>query len=349
MALFLISNPPVLYPEQVVLHRFSSQHPDLQLEEVLYLAAGAALMQAGLSSIREGDAGDYVLVAQYTSEKEEAEVQYTFFRAQAPEDILADMTVDLRVDGSLDARVSAAVLRLLQTAAIELVPSPQAKIEGLLPDSPPAIVEGKTEPGETATPAPTDATAQEASADATTHEASADVAAQKASADATTREAWAMKFDSSISASGVILFGAVTEFLHYGVGGLLRAGVTWPRTSWSLTLDAEVSFIRAFNDVGVTGGPLSLSAAGLRVQVGTGTSTPYHVGVGVSGGAAMIIVEGAGKPMIKTAPYAETAVQAAIPFGGNVLLGAEARFLAIIADDLLILAVAPALLLRIEL
>ncbi len=321
--LFLTSIPPVLSSEGVVLHRFSSVQPDRQLEEVLYLAAGVALMQAGLTSTREGDGADYVLEVQYSSKKDETELRYTLYRPQSPKDVLADMTVDLPVDDTLDARVATGVHRLLQTAGIEAVPSPHAHIEGLLPASPsPAIVDEKTKSDAVVVGTPPGTPA---------------------------RKAAPMKFDSSISAAGVVLFGAITEFLHYGVGGLLRAGVSWPRKSWSPTLGVEVSFIRAFNDSGVTGGPLSLATAGPMVQLGTGTSTPYSVAAAVSGGAALIIVGATATTMIKAAPYADAAVQAAIPVGENVLLGGDVRFLAVFADDVLIMAVAPAFGVRVEL
>lgn len=369
--LVLTWNPPVLHAEQIVIHRFSSQQPDLQLEEVLYLAAGAALVQAGLTSTRQGDAADYLLEARYTSTSDEVQVQYTLSRAQAPNDVLVDLSVDLRVDGSLDTQVAAAVVRLLQAAAIEPAPSPRARIEGLLPGSPPAVVAGKTESGEpaTGTATPTD-TAAAASAETpataltgTAVAASTETAAAAptgtapaaptgtsvaASTGAKAREASVRRFDSSISTAGVMLFGAIAEFLHYGVGGVLSAGVTWPRPSWSLTVGADLSFVRALNDAGVTGGPLSLSTAGPSVQLATGTSAAHRVAAGVSGGLAVIIVEGTGNAMAKTAPYASAAVQTTIPIGANVFLGAEARFLAVFAD-VLILAAVPALILRIEL
>jgi hypothetical protein len=320
-ALLLISIPSVLSSEEIVLHRFSSAQPDQQLEEVLYLAAGVALMQAGLTSIREGGEANYILEVQYTSKKAETALRYTLYRPQSPKDILADMTVDVLVDDTLDARVATGVRQLLQTAGIEAVPSPLAHIEGLLPASPPLVIGGeKTKSDAIVVKTPTDTPAGEATP---------------------------MRFVSSISAAGVVLFGAITEFLHYGVGGLLRAGVTWPHKSWSPTLGVEVSFTRAFNDDGVIGGPLYLATAGPMVQLGTGTSTPYSAAVAVSGGAALITVETIAKT--KTAPYADAVVQAAFPVGGKILLGADARFLAVFADDMLIIAVAPALVVRVEL
>ena len=146
-----------------------------------------------------------------------------------------------------------------------------------------------------------------------------------------------------------MLFGPITEYLHYGAGGFFCAGVTWPGKSVNLTLGAEVSFIRVLNDTGVVGGPLSLSTAGPMVQLGTGSHTPYSVTAGVSGGAAMIIVAGTAKTMIKTAPYADVALQASFPIGGKVFLGAAMRFLALFADDILIMAAIPSLELRMEL
>ena len=297
--------------------------PDRQLEEVLYLAAGVALMQAGLTSTREGDGADYILEVQYTPRKDETELQYTLYRPQSPRHILAATTVDSPVDDTLDARVAAGIHRLLQTAGIEAAPSPQAHIEGLLPAaSPPAIVGEETKSDAIVVETPTNTPA---------------------------RKAAPMKFDSSISAAGVVLFGAISEFLHYGVGTMVRAGVTWPQKSWSPTLGVEVSFTRALNDSGVIGGPLYLTTAGPMVQLGTGTSTPYRVAVAISGGAALITVAGTAKTMTKTAPYADSVVQAAFPVGGKIFLGADTRILAVFANDVLIIAVAPALVVRMEL
>jgi hypothetical protein len=346
-ALFLISTTPVLYPEQMVLQRFSSQDPDQQLEDVLYLAAGAALVQAGLSTTREGDAEDYVLSAEYASKDDGTEIQYTFSRTPAANDILADATIDLHVDGGLDSQVGAAVRLLLQAAGIEPVPSAEAKIVGLLPDSPPAIVEAPSRSGEAAATAlPEAATAAAAALEAAP---AAAVKTPETPPASKGRAASIVKFDSSVSAAGMLFFGALAEFLHYGVGSLVSAGVTWPHASWSLTLGAELSFVRALNDAAVIGGPLSLSTAGLHAQLGTGTSSPYRVAVGVAGGVAAIIVEGTGTPVSKLAPYADAEVQATIPIGRILFLGAEARFLAVFANDVLILAAAPALILRIEL
>lgn len=321
-ALFMVSIPSALSSEEIVLHRFSSAQRDRQLEDVLYLAAGVALMQAGFTSTREGDAADYILAVHYTSRKDDTELRYTLYRPQASRDILADITVDLTVDDTLDARVASGVGRLLETAGVDAVPSPQAHIEGLLPGSPPPAIAGE--------------------------KTKSDVVV-RASADTTGRKAAPTTFGSSVSVAGVVLFGPITEFMHYGVGGLLRLGVTWPRSSWSPTLGAEVSFTRAINDSGVIGGPLSLTTAGPMLQLGTGTSTPYRLAVAVSGGAALITVQAAARTVTKTAPYADVAMQASIPVGGKIFLGADARFLAVFADDVFIVAVAPAFGVTVEL
>jgi hypothetical protein len=54
------------------------------------------------------------------------------------------------------------------------------------------------------------------------------------------RGAAPMTFDSSISAAGVPLFGAIAEFPHCGVGGLLRAGVTWPQKIGTLAREFNI-------------------------------------------------------------------------------------------------------------
>ncbi len=76
---------------------------------------------------------------------------------------------------------------------------------------------------------------------------------------------------------------------------------------------------------------------------------PYSVAIAVSGGAAMITVQAAAGTMTKTAPYADAVAQVAIPVGGTVFLGADVRFLAVFANDVLIIAVAPALAVKVKL
>jgi hypothetical protein len=348
-ALALILPSSALDAQETVLHQFSSAQPDPQLEEVLYLAAGVALLQGGLSSVRDGNQADYVLATRYTSTNDQAELRYTLYRPWLPEEVLADTSVVLPVDGALNTQIGTVVLRLLQIAGIQANPSPQASIQGLLP-APSVAGSGKGSESAAAEPPPSGAVAAEqpaTEAGAAEEPGSGTTVAAK-SVEEPPREAWPVKFDSSISASGVLLFGTISEFLHYGAGGRLRAGVSWPQKSWTPTLGAEISFTRAFNDSGVSGGPLYLSTAGAMAQVGSGTSASYRAAVGLSGGAAMITVRAAGRAVTKTVPYADVAVQFGVPVGARVSLGVDVQVLAVFDDDLFILAVAPALTVRVQ-
>ncbi len=343
--------PSALGAQEMVLHRFTSVQPDPQVEEVLYLAAGVALVQAGLSSTREEGSADYVLAAEYASGKDGTEVQYALYRPASPQSVLAEITVDLPVDETFDAAVETAVNRLLQTAGIQGNPSLQASIEGLLPAAP-AASDSNSKPDTTVEEGTKpDATAGEATKPGLTVDGrgSPGAGVTETPAPAPSSVASRMSFDSSVSAAGVLLFGAITQFLHYGAGGLLRAGVSWPQKSWRPTLGAAVSLTRAFNDNGVVGGPLYLSTVGVMLQAGTGTSSAYLAAVALSGGAAMITVQTAAGLLTQTAPYADAALQFTIPVGRRVSMGIDVRFFAVFANEVTILAVAPAITARAEL
>lgn len=150
-----------------------------------------------------------------------------------------------------------------------------------------------------------------------------------------------LRFDASVSASGTVLFGRITGFFHYGVGGRLSAGVEWLHGFWSLSLGAAVSVVRAFNDPGVTGGTLYLSTAGPNVELGTGASVPYRITVGVSGGPSFITVARDTGTLTKTVPYAELGVHSILPLGTRLSLGGGVRITAVFDPELVIIGAAP--------
>lgn len=158
----------------------------------------------------------------------------------------------------------------------------------------------------------------------------------------------AVRFDSSVSAAGVVLFGDITEFFHYGAGGRFSAGAEWVRESWSLSLGAAVSVVRVFNDRGVTGGPLYLSTAGPNIELGSGASVPYRIVFGVSGGLALITVAQEAGALTKTVPYAELGVHSNLPLGARLSLGGGVRFTAVFDPDLVIMGAAPSFTARIR-
>ena len=145
----------------------------------------------------------------------------------------------------------------------------------------------------------------------------------------------------------MLFFGEMTKYFHYGLAGYADVGMAWPGESVTFGLAAELSLIRALNDDGVVGGPLYLSTAGLKFQVGTGTRIAYGIGAEVSGGAAFIAVAGGQQLLIQTAPYGSLGVSAVFPLGGSFSLGGDLRFLTIFDNGLFILGVLPSITLKV--
>jgi hypothetical protein len=315
--------PYYLNCEETVIHRFRAEEHDEQMENVLYLAAGVALAQAGFSSSRKEDASGYILLTEYTSLNDEVKIRYTLFGPDTPEHILAVVEFDLSIDYNLDEQITSAIMQLLQMADIEAVPSTKAEIGEILPESP----EESTNP------------------DTRNSEVSAETEVQEVE---TARESQGVRLDSSFSMAVVFLLGKVTEYFHYSIAGLLMAGVTWPAESFSISLGARLSLMRVYNNADVVGGPLYLSTAGLNLKLGTGINKPYRVAFGISGGAALITVAGAEETMTKTVPYADGGVHIIIPLGKHLSLGSELFFLSIFDDDLLIMGISPAFSLSME-
>lgn len=321
--LFIFSTIPIcLSYGETVLHRFSSKEPDEQLEDVLYLTAGVALSQAGFSSTRKENGFDYILLTEYTAKDSEVKISYTLFKAYVPEHILAVLKFDLSIDYNLDEQIADAVEQLVQIAHIEATPTKQAQIAELLPELPTKEAEDSRN---------TDSLSQEVTAENRIQE------------EQLAGKIPAMIFDSSVSAAAVILLGEVTEYFHYGAAGLLTAGVIWPFDLFSINLDTKLSFMRVFNNVGVVGGPLYLSTAGLNLQIGTDVNNSFWATTGISGGAALITVAADEGIRTKTVPYADAGVHTSILLGENFSLGSDIFFLIIFDDDILIMGICPSL------
>jgi hypothetical protein len=295
--------------QKMVLHRFASALPDPQVENLLYLSAGTELVQNGLSSTRSEGAADYVLLTAYASMNGATEVRYALSEYASPDSPLAELTIHVSIDQTLDDMVADAVRQLMQMAHIEAVPSSNARMEGLL------FLPKEEEPPVEPRPAPTP---EPALAESTPAPALApQIPAPKARG---------AMFDASVSAAGVFFLGAFSEYFLFGMTGTITAGVTWPLETWRISLDGRMSFIPAFNNTGVLGGPLFIATIGPDVRFGTGPVGLFRFSADVSGGAAIIAVAPAEGLMMKTVPYVDAGAYAGIAFLDLFSAGVEARF-----------------------
>jgi hypothetical protein len=125
-----------LYAETVS-HRFVSGSPVPALEEILYLAMGVELSNAGYSSTRVESGADFTLETAYEVRGEEAEVRLALFASKEPGRAIAEDESRMPIDYELDAAAAAAVRRLLERAQLGQ-PSegaPRSEIDGLFPSS----------------------------------------------------------------------------------------------------------------------------------------------------------------------------------------------------------------------
>ena len=314
--------PLSLSAEKVFLHLFSAEEPNPQLEHSLYLAAGVELMEAGFSSTRESENWDYLLQTDYATGGNQVSVYYRLYEAGTFRKKRAESNVQLNVDYDFDEEVAAAIRQLLELAGIEPDFSPEAEIEGLFSSS----VE-KTAPGFPDDP-----------------EYQADSNQQKETRSGADAEEYSsLLFDTSFSAAGIMFFGEVTEYFHYGAGGGLAAGLKWLHPDWSIFLGLKTSVFRVFNDSGVAGGPLYVSTTGTGLRFGRGWEAGIPFSFGLSGGAAFIAVMEAEEILAKTVPYGDLEIQATLPFGKRMNAGVGMTFLVVFEGDVLLVGASPTL------
>jgi len=336
IAVALLATSPIsLSAQDVVLHRFESKTPEQPLENLLYLAAGVALAQDGLSSTRVAGKAAYLLVTDYAVSGQLVHIQYRLSAASHPELALAALSIDASVDGGINAKIATAIKMLLKSASIQPRFSPDARIEDLLPTPSPAPqVTLPTAPPEkshvqTVPPAalPAPRVAPSHPSPETPPPAAAKPAANGSAAPGkqepkSGEQHIPMKFSASFSVQGALFFGALTEFIHYGLGGRLRAELFWPMYPIGFGTGVEVSIIRAFDDIHVNGGPLFVSTAGPFLAIGSQSAGGFSWSASASGGAAFVTTVAA-TLLTKTDPYAEITLRAAAPLGHTRKHGAS--------------------------
>ncbi len=116
--LFLLPRPADAQERPVVQVVFSSGQADAMLEDVLYLALGIELANAGYSTTRSPQSVLYVLKAQYYAYEGGAAVSLALTEPRGLETVLARYDFMLALDSSFDFMVAEAVQRTLAMATI---------------------------------------------------------------------------------------------------------------------------------------------------------------------------------------------------------------------------------------
>jgi hypothetical protein len=142
--LMFFLGPSVLFGEPLIEHTFHSSRPDRDIEEVLYLAAGVALVEAGYSSVRGVPDLQvqqvYRLEHIYVVQDNMLTVDYRVRSFDGEELAATEFTTELNV--YLDRNVSAAMEYLIDAAGMTARDSPNARIYSF--GTAPAAVEDET-------------------------------------------------------------------------------------------------------------------------------------------------------------------------------------------------------------
>jgi hypothetical protein len=137
-AVLTVSISPLWSQErQVVQVDFSSGQADTMLEDVLYLALGIELANAGYSTTRSPQAVLYVLKAHYDLHEDGAAVSLALTESRGLGATLATYDFMLILDSSFDLSLADAVQRIFAMAALSPVPGAQGapEIGGLFSSS----------------------------------------------------------------------------------------------------------------------------------------------------------------------------------------------------------------------
>ncbi len=319
-----------LHAAPMVLISFSSQSPDPRVESLLYLSTGTELVQAGLSSTRASDNPDYVLSAAYESGDGAVTVHFAL-SGRAEGGALSGLDFSAALDRSLDVSVAEAVRGLLASAGIAYAPSPDAKMEGVLswpqPAPTPVVEAPPVAPVQTEPAAPIEPGFQTPAPE----------------------PALTVSFDSSLSTSGIILLGDFSQFTRFGFSAAVDAGISLQGKKLGIVIDGRGQLLRAFTNADVIGGPLYFILLGPDIRFGTGRNSALRMMGGISSGAALITITGADGTLTKTRPYADAGLLIGFPLGDSFSVDADARFLMIFDDEMIVMGISAAVGLRMEL
>lgn len=337
--LLILLFSPQLNAERMVLHRFYSEQREPEIEELLYLAAGVELTGAGFSSSRSAEDSDYTLHTRYRREGDNLVVRYNLYRKASrsgSDESLAETGVNLRINHYFDLIIASTVNHLLSIAGIERHPSPEARIEGILPDYPESGG-AETALREKPSEQDVDGKAEDATRHSPSPEGSAEPAQYRSGLDS------GAGFYATVGFGPLMLLGEITEYFHYGLAGTVSAGLEWtsPERSWQL--GTRFNLIRVIKDTRTRGPSLYFSTAGVNLVLGSGSGNLNRFYAGITGGAAFIRVADSDGSMTKTVPYAKGNIAMRVPLGGRLYLQPDLALLLIFDDDLLINGFLPSL------
>ncbi len=296
---------------EVIRHTYSSQEPDAQFEEILYLTIAVHLTTRGYSSTKTSENAPYILLTEYTVRGSEADLVFSLLDAGLIDSERARYSVTVQIDYTLEGALDQAIDELLAEARLDEestdVQHTQTAIEGVL----------SRKDGPSMSPD--------------------EILAARAT-----------RLYVGAGIQGIAFFGEISDYFGYGAGGIITAGIRKSRERWSVTAGLKLSSQILFTENGISGGPVYLSLAGADLTIGTGYNRNYRVSAGISGGGAFISLEGDGALLTKTVPYMDGGIQLAIPVGSSMCAVLDIRALAVFDQDFLILAATPALSIRKE-
>ena len=332
--------PSLLNSEEVVLHQFHSDEPDKSLEWVVYLAAGTALIDAGISSTQTNEKYNYILRTEYSINNSNLSIQFSLFSVPITKQPMATYGFNLHVDHEIDTQVAVAVRQILVRAGIESNSGRDAEIEGLFSKQ-------RTAEAESTTPhvRRTDKASSSSTAKRGDRANSARTASDLSDSD---EQREGVRLTTEFSPAGFLFFGAITEYFHYGFGSSLTVGLTQLSKRRSVFLGIDLGIVRVLNNKGVTGGPLYISISGVEAEYGTGRHVSYRFSAAVSGGAAFLSVAEGESAITKTVPYAKLSVFLGLPVGRRLYLGGAARFFTVFDPDGFLIAASPSIQMRME-
>lgn len=316
--------------EELVAHRFVSDTPSAQIEEILYLSAGVELVEAGLSSSRDvaKNAADYVLHTDYRIDGEMLHVEYRLERTHLLETGVEarELSMSVSLDSDLDREVAGGIGRLLAAAQVERSPNQEARIVGYSQ----AVPEESEAPEEEEVLAEPDSPVEHIVQDDQNPQEHVD-----AGRDQRDRARFA------VSGGPVFPVGEGSDVFRIGLAGGLQVGIGGTGGAAPITWGGDIAVYRLFPDEEVSGGTLDTATVGPAVGVQFGVPGAARVSGRLSAGLAVVSVAGAGSRLTKMAPYATIRLATDVAVGPRASLGFGVHSCAVYEASLPIVGVVP--------
>ncbi|HNQ97670.1 MAG TPA: hypothetical protein PKH81_06240, partial [Treponemataceae bacterium] len=104
---------------EVIRHTYSSQEPDAQFEEILYLTIAVHLTTRGYSSTKTSENAPYILLTEYTVRGSEADLVFSLLDAGLIDSERARYSVTVQIDYTLEGALDQAIDELLAEARLD--------------------------------------------------------------------------------------------------------------------------------------------------------------------------------------------------------------------------------------